>query len=74
MYRRHQTTIGGGPRPPSRERAAVTQKAMKPPPAPVEWHPVTQKLREEAEDPKKRLEVERMGAALASMKKKEVKK
>ena len=47
---------------------------MKPPPAPVEWHPVTQKLREEAEDPKKRLEVERMGAALASMKKKEVKK
>jgi hypothetical protein len=47
---------------------------MKPPPAPVEWHPVTQKLREEAEDPTKRLEVERMGTALASMKKKEVKK
>ena len=43
---------------------------MKPPPAPVEWHPVTQKLREEADDPKKRLEVERMGAALAAMKKK----
>ena len=59
MYRGHQT---GSP-----------QKA-KPPPAPVEWNPVTQKLREEAEDPKKRLEVERMGAALASMKKKEVKK
>ena len=46
----------------------------KPAPAPVEWHPVTQKLREEAEDPKKRLEAERMGAALASMKKKEHKK
>ena len=46
----------------------------KPAPAPVEWHPVTQKLREEAEDPKKRLEAERMGAALVSMKKKESKK
>ncbi len=44
---------------------------MKPPvPAPVEWHPVTQK----AEDPKVRLEAERMGSAIASMKKKEVKK
>ena len=44
---------------------------MKPPaPAPVEWHPVTKKLREEAEDPKSRLEVERMGAALAAMTKK----
>ena len=63
MYRGHRTT--GGSRSP--------QKA-KPPPAPVKWNPVTQKLREEAEDPKKRLEVERMGAALASMKKKEVKK
>ena len=47
---------------------------MKPAPAPVEWHPVTQKLREEAEDPKKRLEAERMGSALAGMKKKDVKK
>ena len=46
----------------------------KPAPAPVEWHPVTQKLREEAEDPKKRLEAERMGGALASMKKKDPKK
>ena len=46
----------------------------KPAPAPVEWHPVTQKLREEAEDPRKRLEVDRMGAALASMKKKDGKK
>ena len=47
---------------------------MKPAPAPVEWHPVTQKLREEADDTKKRLKAERMGAALAGMKKKEVKK
>jgi hypothetical protein len=42
-----------------------------PPVPPVEWHPVTQKLREQAEDPRGRLEVERMGSALASMKKKE---
>ena len=55
-------------------KTAGTQKAMKPAPAPVEWHPVTQKLREEAEDPKKRLEAERMGGALASMKKKDPKK
>ena len=47
---------------------------MKPAPAPIEWHPVTQKLREEADDPTKRLEVERMGSALATMKKKEVEK
>ena len=40
-------------------------------PAPVEWHPVTQKAREEAEDPKARLEVERMGSALAAMNKKD---
>ena len=43
---------------------------MKPAPAPVEWGPVTQKLREAAEDPKSRLAVERMGAALAAMTKK----
>ncbi len=41
-----------------------------PVPAPVEWHPVTQKARQEAEDPKVRLEAERMGSALAGMKKK----
>jgi hypothetical protein len=46
----------------------------KPAPAPVEWHPAIQKLREEAEDPRRRLEVERMGKALASMKKKDGKK
>ena len=47
---------------------------MQPAPAPVEWHPVTQKLREDAESPKRRLEAERMGAALATMKnKKDVK-
>jgi hypothetical protein len=38
---------------------------------PVEWHAVTQKLRERAEDPKSRLEVERMGSALAKMTKKD---
>ncbi len=42
-----------------------------PAPAPVQWHPVTQKAREEAEDPKVRLEAERMGSALAGMKKKD---
>ena len=42
-----------------------------PAPAPVEWHPVTQKAREEAEHPRVRLEAERMGNALAGMKKKE---
>ena len=42
-----------------------------PVPAPVEWHPVTQKAREEAEEPRVRLEAERMGNALAAMKKKE---
>jgi hypothetical protein len=41
-----------------------------PPPAPVEWHAVITKLREEAEDPKKRIEVERMGSALAKLQKK----
>ena len=41
-----------------------------PVPAPVEWHPVTKKAREEAEGPKVRLEAERMGNALAAMKKK----
>jgi hypothetical protein len=46
----------------------------KPAPAPVEWHPAIQKLREEADDPRRRLEVERMGKALASMKKKDGKK
>ncbi len=46
----------------------------KPAPASVEWHPVIQKLREEADEPKKRLEVERMGSVLASMKKKDPKK
>ncbi len=40
-------------------------------PAPVEWHPVTKKAREEAEHPRVRLEAERMGSALAAMKKKE---
>ncbi len=40
-------------------------------PAPVEWHPVTQKARDEAEDPRTRLEAERMGGALAAMKKKD---
>ena len=45
-----------------------------PVPAPVEWHPVTQKARQEAEHPKVKLEAERMGSVLASMKKKEVKK
>ena len=38
------------------------------------WHPVTQKLRENAEDHKKRLEAERMGSALAKLQKKTVKK
>ena len=42
-----------------------------PVPAPVEWHPVTKKAREEAEHPRVRLEAERMGSALAAMKKKE---
>ena len=42
---------------------------MKPVPAPVAWHPVTQKLREEADDHKKRLEAERMGSALAKLQK-----
>ncbi len=42
-----------------------------PAPAPVVWHPVTQKAREEAEHPRARLEAERMGSALAAMKKKE---
>ena len=41
-----------------------------PAPAPVEWHPVTKKAREEAEDPRARLEAERMGGVLATMKKK----
>ncbi len=45
-----------------------------PAPASVEWHPVTQKARQEAEDPRVKLEAERMGSVLASMKKKEVKK
>mgnify|MGYP000090438661 FL=1 len=47
----------------------VAQKA-EPPPAPREWHAVIRKLREEAEDPKKRIEVERMGSALAKLQKK----
>ncbi len=42
-----------------------------PVPAPLEWHPVTQKARQEAEEPKVRLEDERMGSALAGMKKKD---
>ena len=42
-----------------------------PPVPPAEWHPATQKLREQAEDPKSRLEVERMGSALAKMTKKQ---
>ncbi len=42
-----------------------------PVPAPVEWHPVTQKAREYAEDPRARLEAERMGGVLAAMKKKD---
>jgi hypothetical protein len=42
-----------------------------PVPAPVEWHPVTQKARDEAEDPKARLEAARMGAVLAAMRKKD---
>ncbi len=37
----------------------------------MEWHPVTKKAREEAEHPRVRLEAERMGSALAAMKKKE---
>ncbi len=40
-------------------------------PAPVEWHPVTKKAREEAEGPRMRLEAERMGGVLAAMKKKD---
>ena len=40
-------------------------------PAPEEWHPVTQKARQEADEPKVRLEAERMGSALAGMKKKD---
>jgi hypothetical protein len=47
----------------------AAQKAG-PHPAPVEWHAVIMKLREEAEDPKKRIEVERMGSALAKLQKK----
>ncbi len=46
----------------------VPTKAL---PAPVEWHPVTKKAREEAEDPRARLEAERMGGVLATMKKKD---
>ncbi len=42
-----------------------------PMPAPVEWHPVTKKAGEEAEDPKERLEAGRIGSALAAMKKKD---
>ncbi len=42
-----------------------------PAPAPVEWHPVTKKAREEAEGPRMRLEAERMGGVLAAMKKKD---
>jgi hypothetical protein len=42
-----------------------------PMPAPVEWHPVTKKAREEAEGPRMRLEAERMGGVLAAMKKKD---
>mgnify|MGYP002809705712 CR=1 FL=1 len=42
-----------------------------PVPAPVEWHPVTQKAREEADGTKARLEAERMGGVLAAMKKKD---
>ena len=38
---------------------------------PVEWDQVTKKAREEAEDPRTRLEAERMGGVLAEMKKKE---
>ncbi len=51
----------------------VAQKA-EPRPAPVEWHAVIRKLREEAEDPKKRIEVERMGSALAKLQKKTLNK
>jgi hypothetical protein len=43
---------------------------MKPAPALIEWHPVIKKLREEAEDTKRRLAVEMMGSALAAMTKK----
>jgi hypothetical protein len=38
---------------------------------PVEWHAVTQKLRERARDHKSLLEVERMGSMLARMTKKD---
>ena len=44
-----------------------------PTPPPVAWHPVTQKAREEAEEPRARLEAERMGSALARLQTKEVK-
>ena len=43
-----------------------------PAPAPIAWHPVTQKAREEAEEPRARLEAERMGSALARMKDKKM--
>jgi hypothetical protein len=38
---------------------------------PLGWHAATQKLREQARDPKSLLEVERMGSALAKMTKKD---
>ena len=41
MHRLHQITRGGGPKPPSRERAAATSEAMKEAP--------TKRGREEAE-------------------------
>ncbi len=48
-------------------------KMEAPTPPPMGWHPVTQKAREQAEDPRARLEAERMGSALARLKTKEVK-
>ena len=42
-----------------------------PVPAPVEWHPATQKAREGADDTRARLEAERMGGVLAAMRKKD---
>ena len=44
-----------------------------PTPPTVAWHPATQKAREEAEEPRARLEAERMGSALAKLQTKEVK-
>ena len=52
-----------------------TPRPLHPRPAPVEWHPATQKALDEArEDKDDRKEVIRMANALASMKHKEIPK